>query len=74
MIIVERQLGNLQLYHCENKLHFDEMKHDRFVLDQHTELDFYCDRSLKQQSVGRYVVPLGHIILIPSQTDFILTL
>jgi len=41
VIIVERQLGNLQLYHGKNKLHFDEMKHDRFVLDQHTELDFY---------------------------------
>jgi predicted alpha/beta hydrolase len=38
-----------------------------FVLDQHTELDFYSASSLKQQSAGRHVAPLGHIILIPSQ-------
>ena len=44
-----------------------------FVLDQHTELDFYCASSLKQQSVGRHVAPLGHIILIPSQPVFALT-
>jgi hypothetical protein len=45
----------------------------RFVLDQHTELDFYSATSLKQQSVGRHVAPLGHIILIPSQPVFDLT-
>ena len=39
----------------------------RSVLDQHAELDFYIASSLKQQSVGRHVAPLGHIILIPSQ-------
>ena len=44
-----------------------------FVLDQHTELDFYSASSLKQQSVDRYVAPLGHIILIPSQPVFALT-
>ena len=38
-----------------------------FVLDQHAELDFYSASSLKQQSAGRHVAPLGHIILIPSQ-------
>jgi hypothetical protein len=37
-----------------------------FVLDQHAELDFYSASSLKQQSAGRHVAPLGHIILIPS--------
>jgi uncharacterized protein (DUF1501 family) len=39
----------------------------RFVLDQHAELDFYSASSLKQQSAGRHVAPLGHIIVIPSQ-------
>jgi hypothetical protein len=34
-----------------------------FVLDQHSELDFYSASSLKQQSAGRHVAPLGHIIL-----------
>ena len=45
----------------------------RFVLDQHAELDFYSDNSLKQQSVGRHVAPLEHIILIPSQPVFVLS-
>ena len=38
-----------------------------FVLDQHANLDFYSASSLKQQSAGRHVAPLGHIILILSQ-------
>ena len=38
----------------------------RFVLDQHAELDFYSASSLKQQSAGRHVAPLGHIFLIPT--------
>jgi hypothetical protein len=38
-----------------------------FVLDQHAEFDFYSANSLKQQSLGRHVAPLRHIILIPSQ-------
>ena len=42
----------------------------RFVLDQHGELDLYGASSLKQQSAGRRVAPLGHIILIPIQRVF----
>ena len=38
-----------------------------FVLDQHANLDFYSANSLKQQSTGRHIAPLGHIILILSQ-------
>ena len=45
----------------------------RFVLDQHAELDFYSASSLKQQSAGRHVTPLEHIILIPRQLVFVLT-
>ena len=44
-----------------------------FELDQHAELDFYSAISLKQQSAGRHVASLGHIILIPSQPVFALT-
>jgi len=33
-------------------------------------LDLYSASSLKQQSAGRHVAPLGHIILIPSQPVF----
>jgi hypothetical protein len=34
---------------------------------------FYGASSLKQQFAGRYVVPLGHIILIPSKPVFALS-
>ena len=64
----------LLVYYGENRLIFqwddDEI---RFVLDQHAELDFYCASALKQQSTGRHVTPLGHIILIPSQPVFALS-
>ena len=40
------------------------------VLDQRAELDFNRANSLKQQSAGRPVAPLGHIILIPRQPVF----
>jgi hypothetical protein len=64
----------IQLYHGENKLMFNEMMmRFRFVLDQHAELDFNSASSLKQQSAGRHVAPLGHIILIPSQPVFTLS-
>jgi hypothetical protein len=56
-----------QLYHGENNLIFSEV---RFVLDQHAELDFYSASSLKQQSAGRHVALLGHIIMILSQQVF----
>jgi len=36
-------------------------------------LDFYSGISLKQQSADRHAVPLGHIILIPSQPVFALS-
>ena len=38
-----------------------------FVLDQHTELDFYSASSLKQQSTDKHVTPLVHIIPTTSQ-------
>ena len=44
----------------------------RFVLEHHAGLDFYSASSLKQQSTGWHVAPLGHIILIPSQPFFAL--
>jgi hypothetical protein len=53
-----------QLYHGEIKLIFNEVP---FVLIQHAKLDFYSSSSLKQQSAGRQIAPLGHIILILSR-------
>ena len=38
-----------------------------FVLNQHAWLNFYSASSMKQQSAGRYVAPLRHIIKIPSK-------
>ena len=67
MIIVLRQMSKLQLYHDENKLHFDDD-------DDDDEVDFYSTSSLKQQFAGRHDAPLGHIILIPSQPVFALNL
>ena len=49
---------------------YDEV---RFVLDQHTELESYSASSLKQQSMGRHVAPLRHILLILSQPVFALS-
>ena len=48
---------------CSTKLfQWDDDDDDvLFVLDQHAELDFYNANSLKQQSAGRHVAPLGHI-------------
>ena len=45
----------------------------RFVLDQLALLDFYSASSLKQQSMGRHVALLVHIILIPCQPVFALS-
>jgi hypothetical protein len=46
----------------------------RFFLDQRAELDFHSASLLKEQSAGWHVAPLGHIILIPSQPVFVLSL
>ena len=62
-----------QLYYGEQVNFQCDDDEVRFVLDQHAELDFYSDNSLKQQSVGRHVAPLEHIILIPSQPVFVLS-
>jgi hypothetical protein len=44
----------------------------RFVLDQHTELDFYYASSLKQQPTDRHVAPLRSNILVEKQQILIL--
>jgi len=50
------------------------MKGCPLVLEQHTWIAFYSAISLKQQSVGRHVASLVHIIPIPSQPVFAHTL
>ena len=44
----------------------------RFVLEEHAWSDLYGVSSLKQQSADRHVVPLAHVILIPSKPVFAL--
>jgi hypothetical protein len=44
-----------------------------FVQDQYAKFDFYSASSLKQQSTGRHVAPLRHIILILNQSVFAFT-
>ena len=50
----------------------DDDDDSHFVLDQHAELEFNSASSLRQQSTGRHVTLLSHIILIPSQPVFVL--
>ena len=52
-----------QPHHGENNAHYD----GRLVLDQCALLGFYGSITLKQQSVGNHLAPIGQIILIPSQ-------
>jgi hypothetical protein len=40
----------------------------RFILVQLPYLDLYSASSMKLQSAGRHDAPLGHIVLVPSQT------
>ena len=74
VIVALRQLSNSSAISWREQVNFqwdgDEV---RFVLDQHAELDLYSASSLTQQSAGRHVAPLGHIILIPSQPVFALS-
>ena len=71
VIVVYRQLINFSGISWWEQVNFQRDDDDvRFVLDQHTYLDVYSASSLKQQSVERHVVPLGHIILILNQPVF----
>jgi len=47
-------------------IYWDDDEEVRFVLDQQAVLDFYSASSLKQQSAGKNVVPLGDSILPPN--------
>ena len=64
--------ANFQLYHEQVNFQWDDDE-VCFVLDQHAEWDFYSASSLKQQSAGRHVAPLGNIIPISTQPVFALS-
>jgi hypothetical protein len=61
----------LHVYYCKKKLYVDDDV--RLVLDQHAELEFHSASPLKQQSAGRHVAPLEHIILILNQPVFVIS-
>ena len=71
-IYIYNKSAIVQLYSGENKLIFNNKDDDEicFVLGQHADLDLYSAGSLKQQSAGIHVAPLGHIILILSPPVF----
>ena len=72
---VLRQLGNFTAISWREQVNFqlDDVDEVHFVLSQHAYLDLYSASSLKQQSADKQVTPLGHIILTPSQTVFVVT-
>ena len=70
-------MSNFSPISCGEQVTFllDDKEDDiRFVLDQPAELDIYSASSLKQQTAGRHVDPLGYINLILSQTYLLLLL
>ena len=72
MIVVLPQFSNFSAISWREQVNFQRDDDEvRFVLDIHAELN-YSASSLKQQSEGRHVSPLGHIILILSQPVFAL--
>jgi hypothetical protein len=73
VIYAQRQFSNFSAISWREQVNFPRDDDAvRFVLDQHAELDFNSANSLKQQSAGKHVAPLGHIIVIPSQPFFAL--
>jgi len=54
-----------QLYHDENKLHSIRWWCSQLCNRPTRLVGIYSGRSLKQQSMGRHVAPLGNIILNP---------
>jgi len=76
VIIAYHQLSNFSAISWQEQVKFWWDDYDvRFVLDKRTESDFffYGASSLKQQSTGRHIAPLRHIILFPSQPVFTVT-
>ena len=74
MIVVEGQFSICSAISWREQVCFQWNDDDvRFVLDQDVEFYFYSASSLKQQSAGKHVAPLCHIILIPTQPVYALS-
>jgi hypothetical protein len=71
VIVAYRQVSSFSAISWWEQVTFRSHDNEvRFVRDKHAYLDFYSVISLKQQSAGRHVAPLGHIILITSEPVF----
>jgi hypothetical protein len=74
VIVVEGQFSICSAISWREQVCFQWNDDDvRFVLDQDVEFYFYSASSLKQQSAGKHVAPLCHIILIPTQPVYALS-
>ena len=72
MIVVQCHMSNFSAISWREQVTFDEIIMIMMMSASRAELDFYSARLLKQQFTCRHVDLLGHIILIPSQTVFVL--
>ena len=72
MIVVQCHMNNFSAISWREQVTFDEIIMIMMMSASRAELDLYSARLLKQQSTCRHVALLGHIILIPSQTVFVL--
>ena len=74
MVEVVGDYCTFQAYHGENYLNFvGIMMSTLFYINILSCIYVVLSISFKQQSAGRHIAPLGHIILIQSQTVFALT-
>ena len=68
VVLFNAKWANFHLFHGKKKK--KNWREDDYF---HFVPDFYSASSMKQQSAGRHMGPLRHIILIPSQPVFALT-
>ena len=70
LLLFNAKWAIFQLYHGENKLHFNEMMMTNMVSWIFIVLAHWINT---QWFVGRHVAPLGHITCIPIQSVYALT-
>jgi hypothetical protein len=74
VIVVEHQMNNFSAISWREQVTFDEMMKMSTLYQTNTDLNLYSASSLKQQSAGKHVSPLRHIIVIPSRPVLSLSL
>jgi hypothetical protein len=75
VIVAQRQFSKFSAISWREQVNLQRDDDEvRFILDQRVELDFFSVSSLKQQSAGRHVAPLGHVILIRANQSLLFLL